>query len=229
MHASTWQLMSRSAAMAAMPGIGSITPCGYCGCGTDHQDRVVVDRVGHRVDVGLPVVAHRHTAALEAEVVAALLERGVRAGGQHHVRGGDATLLAAALAGALHGHQQALGAARRHETGTVGAGLQPVADDADDVGLQRAQARERVGVQRVLRAEASVGLLGHRHHVLARAVGQGERVAVAPSHVVRLHPVESVEDLVAAEADAGERHAPETNLARCPTARPSSSIPTWCS
>src|SRR4029077_12492626 len=31
MQASTWQLMSRRAASAAISGIGSITPCGYCG------------------------------------------------------------------------------------------------------------------------------------------------------------------------------------------------------
>ena len=31
MHASTWQLASTDAATAAMAGIGSITPCGYCG------------------------------------------------------------------------------------------------------------------------------------------------------------------------------------------------------
>ena len=33
---------------------------GVLRCGTDHEDGVVVDRFGHRVDVGPPVVPHRH-------------------------------------------------------------------------------------------------------------------------------------------------------------------------
>jgi hypothetical protein len=72
----------------------------------------------------------------------------------------------------------------------LGAGLQPVADDDDHVGLDRAQAGERIGVQRVLAGELRVRRFGDGDHVVAGVVGERERVAVAPADVALLEAVE---------------------------------------
>ena len=53
--------------------------------GSDDERRVVVDERGHRVDVGAEVGAHRNLVHPDAEVVRALVERGVRAVGDHHL------------------------------------------------------------------------------------------------------------------------------------------------
>ncbi len=60
MHASTWQLMSRSAATAAIASIGSITPCGYCGAEPTTSTVLSLIGVGHRVGVGAVVAADGH-------------------------------------------------------------------------------------------------------------------------------------------------------------------------
>ena len=72
MHASTWQLMSRSVAIAAIASIGSITPCGYWGAEPDDEHGVVVDRVSHRVGVRAEVLRDRDANGLDAEVVRCL-------------------------------------------------------------------------------------------------------------------------------------------------------------
>ena len=113
-----------------------------------HQHGVVVDRRLHRRRRRHASRPHRDATALQTEVVAALLERRVSAGRQHHVGCGDAELPAAAFTRRLHRHQDALGATRCHEPGALVAGIQPFADDRDDLGLDRAQARERIGVER---------------------------------------------------------------------------------
>ena len=175
----------------------------------DEQDRVVVDRSLHRGDVGTPVGADRNAPALQPEVLAALLERGVRRGGQHHVRLGDAALGAAPFACRLHRQQDALGAAGRHEAGSLLAGLQPLADHRHDLGLDGPQARERIGVQRVLRRVAAVGLLGDGQHVGTGVVDERERPPVAPAHVVSLELVEVGEDRLRRHAGIGKGHGPK--------------------
>ena len=57
MQASMWKRRPRSAASAASSGIGSTTPCGYCGAEPDHEHGVRLDGRGHGVDVGAVVVA----------------------------------------------------------------------------------------------------------------------------------------------------------------------------
>ena len=67
----------------------------------------------------------------------------------------------------------------------------------------RAQARERVGVQRVLGHVAAVGLLGHRLAPRPRGVGEGQRPPVAPADVVARELVELGEDRLGRRAFGG--------------------------
>ena len=57
MHASVWKLASTDAASSASSGIGSMTPCGYCGALPTTSTVFVVDDGRHGGDVGPPVVA----------------------------------------------------------------------------------------------------------------------------------------------------------------------------
>ena len=126
------------------------------------------------------------------------------AGGQHHVRAFDALLATTTLTRGLHREQQALGAAGGHEAGGIGAALEPVGHDADDLALDATQARERIRVEGVLGAEATVCLLGDRDHVVAGVVGERERPALTPPHVVLLHLVEPSEHVVSRQSGGGE-------------------------
>ena len=57
MHASTWQLMPRSAAIAAIVFDRVDHSLRVLRRGADDEHGVVVDRVGHRIGVGAIVVA----------------------------------------------------------------------------------------------------------------------------------------------------------------------------
>jgi hypothetical protein len=94
--------------------------------GADQRHRVLVDQRPHRVHVGHELVGDRGLAQLDAEVVRALVQRGVRGDGHDHVGVGDAAL-AAPLAVDEQRVHQALGAAagehaeRAALTGAAGA------------------------------------------------------------------------------------------------------------
>ena len=45
-----------------------------------------------------------------------------------------------------------------------------------------------------------------RHHLVAREVGEAERPALLPRHVVPLHPIEIGEDVVGLSTVAGQNH-----------------------
>ena len=183
MQASVWKLAPTSAARAASSGIGSTTPCGYCGALPTTSTVLGPTWRGHGVDVGAPVVAHGHLVHSQAEVVGGLVEGGVGTGRHHHLRLGDAPLLAAALAGGLHRAEDALGAAGGHEAGDVVVAVQEVGGDADDIALDAAQARERLGVEGVVVEEHLGDLLHHRVHLGSRVVDHPEGLAVLPAHV----------------------------------------------
>ena len=57
MHASVWKLASTDAASAASSGIGSMTPCGYCGALPTTSTVFSLTTAAMAVDVGPPVVA----------------------------------------------------------------------------------------------------------------------------------------------------------------------------
>ena len=118
------------------------------GGGPDDQHRVVVDRCGHRIDVGPPVAAHRDPTALDTEVVAPLLERGVGTGGQDDVGRSDPLLAAPPLAGRLHRHQQALGAT----CGDVARRLCGAFNQSETMPTTSSSRRLRLGNASVLRA-----------------------------------------------------------------------------
>ena len=143
MQASVWKLAPTSAASAASSGIGSITPCGYCGA------LPTTSTVFSLTQAAMASTSARQSSrtgtlcTCSAEVVGGLVEGGVGAGRQHHLGRGDAPLLAAALAGGLHRAEDALGAAGGHEPGRVGA-VEEVGGDADHLRLDLGQAREGV-------------------------------------------------------------------------------------
>ena len=115
MHASVWKLAPDLGGQRRQLGDRIDHALRVLRRAADDQHRVRSDERRHGVDVGAPVVAHRHLVQPDAEVVGRLVERRVGAGRHHHLRLGDAALLAAALAGRLHRAEDALGAARGHE------------------------------------------------------------------------------------------------------------------
>ena len=149
---------------------------------TDHQDRVLVDQRGHRIDVGRPVVLHRYGVDLDAEEVGALVERRVTALGDDHLGPVDAAFVVVPLTGGQHGAQDRLGAARGHEAGGVRS-VQEVRRPGDDLLLDLSEARERRGVQRVLVEIELRGLLGDLVHRGAAVVDHPEGPAVLPADV----------------------------------------------
>ena len=196
MQASTWQLMSRSAASAAISATGSMTPCGYCGA--EATTRTVLSSMAAAIasTSARQSGSHWDPAALEAEVVGALLERGVGRGGQHDVGPLDPALGPAPLAGGLDGEEDALGPAGRHEAGGVGTTVQPSRHDVDDVLLHATQAREGVGVQGVLGHVPAVGLLGHGLDLRPRGVGERQGPAVPPADVASPQVLEPGQHLI---------------------------------
>ena len=150
MQASTWQFAPTDAASAAIAGMSSCTPCGYCGAEPTTSTRVRPDQLGHRVDVGRPVGAHRRLAHRQAEVVGRLVEGGVRRLGQHDLRFGDATLVRGTVPGPRARRRgstrcrRSSGSRPRRRRRAAGRG------PAHGVGLDLAQRRERLRVERVL-------------------------------------------------------------------------------
>ena len=159
MQASTWQLMPRSAAGGDV-GDRVDDALRVLRRRADDQHGVVVDRRGHGVDVGPPIVSHGDAAVLEAEVVGAF-SNAAWADGEYDVRPADAPLDQAPLPGGFDGEEDALGAAGGHERRPPAA-VEPAAHDGDDVLLDPPEARERIRVERVLGHEAAVRVLGHR-------------------------------------------------------------------
>ena len=115
----------------------------------DHEHRGIGDGGCHGIDVGSPVRAHRHLRDVEPEVVGPVVECGVGRVGQDDVPSFDVALGAAALARRLDGHEDRLGAARRHETGGLGSVQQP-GHGADHPTLDLTQARDGRSVERVV-------------------------------------------------------------------------------
>ena len=206
MQASVWKLAPASAASGGQLGDRVDHALRVLRGAAHHQHGVGADERGHGVDVGAPVVAHRHLVQPEPEVVGGLVERGVGAGRHDHLRLGDAPLLAAALAGGLHRAEDALGAAGGHEAGDVVVAVEQVGGDAHDVALDAAEARERLGVEGVVVEEHLGDRLHHRVRLGAGVVDHPEGLAVLPAHVAGAQLGERVDDLGLAHPRLRQRH-----------------------
>ncbi len=181
MHASTWQLMSRSAREGRDRLDRIDDALRVLRSGADHQHGAIGDRAGHRVDVGAVAVSDGHPHGLHAEVVRGLLERSVCGCGQHHLGIGDVALAPPSLACGFHGHEQALGAAGRQEPGGVISAVHEVRDHAHDLRLEAATAREGIGIESVVVHERDEGVGLEVEHVLASVVREGEGRALIAS------------------------------------------------
>ncbi len=153
-------------------------------CRPDHQHGVRAAHGCHRVDVGRPIGPHRCLADGEAEVVGRLVERGVRRLGEHDLGFGDAPLDPATLPRGEHATQDRLGATAREEAGDLGIAMEQTGRPPDHVGLDLAQRRERLGVQRVLVQVQPGGLLGDLVHRGPAVVHHAEGPTVGPLDVV---------------------------------------------
>jgi hypothetical protein len=149
----------------------------------DHEHRALVDRVGHRLDVGRPVVADRHRTDRHAEQVRRLVERGVGRFGDDDLAELDAAFGLAAFAGGDHRALDRLGASAREEAGRGVGAVQQGRGPADHLALDRGQRRERDRVERVLVQVQRSGLLGDIVHTLAAVVDHPERTAVLPAGI----------------------------------------------
>ena len=115
MHASTCIDAPTVRASSASSGIGSMTPCGYCGAEPTTSavfslTRAAIASTSARKSARTGTLCTR-----SAEVVRALVERGVRALGEDDLGFGDTALVARPFPRRLHREQDALGSARRHE------------------------------------------------------------------------------------------------------------------
>ena len=190
------------------------------GRGNEH-DRVVVGRSAHRVGVGAPVATNCDPPHFDVKVGASLLESSVGRRRQHHVGPGDcawppgcvggsalsfvvtklvAGRLTELVAGSLHRHEDALGAAAGEEAAGTCWSMQPASDDCQHVGLHGAQRRECVDVEGVLAGEPSVGLGGELVGLWAGVVGEREHPAVLPAHVAVAQRLEAAQGLLRAPA-----------------------------
>ena len=135
-----------------------------------------------------------------------LVEGGVGAGRHHHLRLGDAALLAATLACGLHRAEDALGAAGGHEAGDIVVAVEQVGGDAHDVALDAAEARERLGVEGVVVEEHLGDRLHHRVRLGTGVVDHAEGLAVLPAHVAGAQLGQRVDDLGLAHPCLRQRH-----------------------
>ena len=92
---------------------------------------VAAHTIGHCIDVGAPVRVDTDLVCQDAEVVRRLVERGVGALGDHHLGRGDAAFDAGALTGRFDREQDALGAARCHESGRFRRRVEQLGSRAD--------------------------------------------------------------------------------------------------
>jgi hypothetical protein len=175
-------------------------------CRVDDEHRIRRDLGRHRVDVGAPVRANRHRPNLAAERVPRLVERGVRAVGDDHLGLRDTPFDTAPFACREDCHEDALGAARRHEARGRGIAMEQIRGDAHDVGLERGEARERDRVQRVVvQIELRRGR-ADRFDLGTSVVHEAEGAPVAPAGVTGLAGAELGEHLVVRSTVRGERH-----------------------
>ena len=157
----------------------------------DHQHGVVIDRRSHGSGIGPVVGPDRHEDRLDAEVVRGLVERRMCRGWQHHPW---ADHVRSAVARALDGQQDRLGAARGHGADSTVGGVEQPARKADELVLhlqERGEGRRVEGVGR--------GVGGHR---LARypvdlgvagVVDVGEGAAAVHRQVPRLEGHQSLD------------------------------------
>ncbi len=119
-------------ASAAISGIGSMTPCGYCGAEPTTSTvfsftAAAIASTSARQSARTGVVVHAH--AEQAPPCGTPRARSRR----HHLRRGDAALGRPRSRRRLHRHQDALGTARRHEPGRVVGAVNRPAHMRDDL------------------------------------------------------------------------------------------------
>ena len=152
---------------------------------------------------------HRRLVEREAEQVRGLVEGGMGALGDDHLRRGDAAFGAATFAGGLDGAQDRLGAAAGEEPRGGVAAVEQVGGPADDLGLDGAERRERLGVERVLVQVHRRCGLGDLRGRRAAVVDEPEGAPVGPPHVVGALGRELGDDVVDGAAVLVQRHRPD--------------------
>ena len=185
MHASTCIDASTLAARSASSGIGSTTPCGYCGAdpttsavlpftcaaiaSTSARKSSSTGTVWTRTPKSWPALWNA-ACALAATTISGAV---------------DAALRSRPLARRLHRHEDALGPARRHESGHARGAVEELRARGDDLGLDLAETRERLRVQRVLVQEHDRGGFRDVVHLLPAVEHEPERAAFLPARVTR--------------------------------------------
>jgi len=112
---------------------------------------------------------------LDLEVVAGLVEGGVRRHRDDHLGLGDALNVACPVAHGLARHKDGLSAARGGGAAGVGPAVVHLDDHRHDLGLHLAHAREQVRVQRVGQREARICAICEHAELLAAVVdGAGD-------------------------------------------------------
>jgi hypothetical protein len=188
------------------------------GNGVDDSERIVGRRaddeggpVGkellHRVDVGAVVPIHGRLHELEPEVLRRLGEGGMGGHGRQQLGLLDAALGTGPVSGRFHGHQDALGAARRHRAGCVVACVEQISRHRDDVGLHAAQARETEGIQRVLVEVELVGVAQHGVDVFAGGIDQAPGLPAAPVGVALFSLAHPRHHVVTGYTGCGKLHS----------------------
>ena len=181
MHASTWQLASTVAASAAISGIGSTTPCGYCGA--EPTTSTVF---------GPTAAAMASTSAVQSSRTGVVTTRMPN-------RWADLwnaawALSARTISGAVTPRSmrpRSRAARTAHWIDSVPPlvrnparrrrAVQELGRPADDLGLDPAERRERRRVERVLVEEHRRRLLGDVVDRRAAVVDQAERAARRPT------------------------------------------------
>ena len=205
MHASTCIHASTDAASAAISGIGSITPCGYCTAEPTTSTVFSFTTAAIASTSARQSARTRVVCTCSPNSCAGFVERGVRALGDDHLRRRDAAL-AAAFACGLDRQQDALGATRCHEPGRAFGRVQQSRARADHLRLELGEARECLGVQRVLVQEHLRRGLGHLVYAGAAVVHETEGATLLPTRVSRALGRQRRNDLVLRHAPLGKTH-----------------------
>ena len=160
------------------------------------RDRLVVDQLGHRVDVGQRGLrVDRRDAQLDPEQVTALVEGRVAGLGLHEVGPGDAPGLAGVLAVGDERVQDRAGPARGHQAGRLAVGhrlgVHQVEGHRDDLALELGLARAHVALEGVDVGEHAERLAEEVVVLVVAAVHRPGDLAGLPERVLlgghRLH------------------------------------------
>jgi hypothetical protein len=172
----------------------------------DDEHGAVVDGTGHRVDVGGPVVAHRHL----------WIGMSNRCADLWNAAWADSATTISPAWMPRSARPRSRAARTAHWIDSVPplvrnpaavGGPCSSSGPGDDLALDRAERRERLGVQRVLVQVQHRGTLGHLVHRRPTVVHHPERATVLPSSVMLSFGLEVGDDVVDRPAGSLEFHA----------------------